>query len=41
MVNGKGKVMIYLDEDSLEIRFPELHQNAGGKNKFQTNTSFA
>ena len=35
MVNGKGKVMIYLDDDSLEIRFPELHQNAGVRINFK------
>ena len=27
--------MIYLDKDSLEIRFPEVHENAGIRIDFQ------
>ena len=27
--------MIYLDRDSLEIRFPEVHENAGMRIDFQ------
>jgi hypothetical protein len=34
-VSGKGENMIYLDDDCLEIRFPELHENAGVRISFQ------
>ena len=34
-MSGKGENMIYLDDDRLEIRFPELHENAGVRISFK------